>query len=307
MRSAPAALKTWLAGNNVTWRADLITLTLLSGTQYFWTTADATLIVGGTTFAAGGNGNAPVITRGPYRQSGQLQVDTLDITLGGPYTIGGKALGLLAATGFFYGATVQVDHLISAYPGDVGTGSGSAGGPIPKWFYGPVSLAEPQGADVVLRCKSPLEGLTTRLPKFIVQPQCNNAVYDTNCALTRASYTSSGVVAASSPTPTTTSFGTSTGSISAQATGYYNLGVVTFTSGVNNGLKRAIASQVVAGGSYTNGLITLALALPAAPAAGDTLTIYPGCDRAYLTCLNKFANTSHYRGFPNVPNPEGGS
>ena len=46
------------------------------------------------------------------------------------------------------------------------------------------------------------------------------------------------------------------------------------------------------------------IALPAAPSAGDTFTCYPGCDRALLTCTNKFGNQVNFRGYPYIPSPE---
>jgi uncharacterized phage protein (TIGR02218 family) len=40
-----------------------------------------------------------------------------------------------------------------------------------------------------------------------------------------------------------------------------------------------------------------------APANGDTFNIYPGCDKKQATCSTKFANLTHFRGFPYIPRP----
>jgi hypothetical protein len=53
-----------------------------------------------------------------------------------------------------------------------------------------------------------------------------------------------------------------------------------------------------------NASVTLAQALPYAPAPGDGFTIYPGCDRSAFTCRHRFGNFNSFGGFPFVPNTE---
>ena len=52
----------------------------------------------------------------------------------------------------------------------------------------------------------------------------------------------------------------------AQANGYFDLGYLTFTSGVNSGVSRGIKS-------YSSGVVNLIIPLPSLPSAGDTFTI----------------------------------
>jgi hypothetical protein len=81
------------------------------------------------------------------------------------------------------------------------------------------------------------------------------------------------------------------------SSGYFTLGVVTFTSGVLNGLSYAIQD-------YTAGVLTLVVGALAAPSAGDTFTIIPGCDKQLATCQYKFSNLIHFGGTPFIPQPE---
>lgn len=305
MRTAPTALKTWLAvpGNTASIRADLITITLLGGVflgvtvapgaVLRWTTWPNDLVVSGNTFNGSGAGSAPVVKRGTYSQSAQLTIDTLDVTLGGPFSIGGKSLGALAAAGYFRGGTIQVDHLIMAFPGDVGVGALSAGGPIPKWFSGPISIAEMQGPNTTLRCKSELELFNIQLPKFDVQPTCGNAVYDANCTLSKATFTTAPQTVIASPAPTVSSFAFT----GAFVVNYFNLGVVVFTSGALAGQKRMVTTSTAG----TTVLLTLQRAFSVAPAAGDTFTVYPGCDKSLLRCGVTFNNLVNFRGLPFAP------
>ena len=293
MKTVTGTLDTFLAGlgkNAYLWRCDLFTLTLLSGTAYYWTTADFD-IVSGHTFRAGGRGNAPVISRGDYRQSAGLAIDTLDIFLGGPFTIGGTGLAALALNGFFDGASMNIDHVIGAKPGDLSIGT------IPSMFEGTVSDVEPKGNGVTVRLKSRLEQFNFTLPRFRLQPQCGNVIYDDNCALVQATYTIAGAVSSA----TTTTIVTATAGITAKADNYFNLGVVTWTSGALNGTKRIVSDWV-----QSTGTITLAMATSVASSVADTFTIYPGCDRSHGTCKSTFNNLAQYRGFPRIPMPEAG-
>jgi hypothetical protein len=87
----------------------------------------------------------------------------------------------------------------------------------------------------------------------------------------------------------------------AQASGYFNNGKLIFTSGANIGIAYAI-------NTWTGGAPgTLTLISPAVlpVSAGDTFTVYAGCDRTLgAGGCSKFANTANFRGFPFTPAPE---
>ena len=85
--------------------------------------------------------------------------------------------------------------------------------------------------------------------------------------------------------------------ILSQATGYFDLGTITFTSGVLSGLSRTVQSYI----KGIPGTATLLGGFPSAPATGDTFNIYPGCDKLQGTCTNKFNNLTNFRGYPYVP------
>lgn len=88
-----------------------------------------------------------------------------------------------------------------------------------------------------------------------------------------------------------------TGDFNYIQTGYFDMGKLIFTSGANNGIFRAVKL-------YTPGVVTVVPPLPNVPSAGDTFTIYPGCDGQQNTCSSKFGNLIHFSGEPYVPVPE---
>lgn len=80
-----------------------------------------------------------------------------------------------------------------------------------------------------------------------------------------------------------------------QAADYFGAGVVTWTAGLNDGLRMEVAS-------FTAGAFVLQSAMPFNIAAGDTFTVVPGCrKRLDEDCKTKWANVVNFRGFPHTP------
>jgi hypothetical protein len=86
------------------------------------------------------------------------------------------------------------------------------------------------------------------------------------------------------------------GGLAAQATPseYFQGGILTWTSGLNIGLKIEVKS-------YSPGYIFLSDAMVYAIAIGDTYSMKAGCDRLLTTCINRFNNVVNFRGFPHLP------
>lgn len=77
--------------------------------------------------------------------------------------------------------------------------------------------------------------------------------------------------------------------------GYYDYGMVTFTSGRNMGLSMEVKS-------YVPGFLELHLPMPFPMAVGDTYTRQPGCGKRLIDdCKNKFDNVINFRGEPYLP------
>mgnify|MGYP000993077788 CR=1 FL=1 len=75
--------------------------------------------------------------------------------------------------------------------------------------------------------------------------------------------------------------------------GFYDFGIVKFTSGLNDDIEREIKTHVLSTGSA---VLTLRTAFPFAVAPGDTALLTVGCDRVFGTCVAKFANANNFRG-----------
>jgi len=77
-------------------------------------------------------------------------------------------------------------------------------------------------------------------------------------------------------------------------TGYFSDGVITFTSGANNGKSMEVTS-------WDGTTLRLFEGMPFDIQAGDTFTITPGCNLAIGDCQDKFVNIVNFRGEPFIP------
>lgn len=76
--------------------------------------------------------------------------------------------------------------------------------------------------------------------------------------------------------------------------GYFDNGVLTFTSGNNAGLSCIVKEHTAANGFK----LFLPTAFTFAP--GDTFSIQAGCDKTLATCASKFNNVLNFGGFPHI-------
>lgn len=280
MKTASAPLIALLNSGVPVFMADHVTLTLVDNTVLRWTTWESDLVLNTFTFSSSG----PIIQRGNTRCAAGLEVDTLEVKLltGDALTINGISYPLAAHNGIFDGARLMLERSFMA---EAGTIVGSL-----VMFEGEVAGVDPSSTEVKLTVKSELERLNIKQPHNIFSPKCQNCLYDAMCGLNRATYTVTGTATG---VPTTTIIP----SALAQATDYFQLGVLVFTSGPSAGARRAVKS-------FSGGTIVPSIPLPVAPVAGNTFTIYPGCDHTTATCSTKFNNLGNNRSFPFVPPPE---
>lgn len=276
---AAPALKALLASDQFV-MADLFTLHLRSGTVLRMTSHDAPLKVDGVTYAADG----PLIERGSVSVAVGLEVDTLslEITANASHLVDGVPFNRAALTGAFKGGELLLERVFA-----------------PSW-------SEPLVASVVIyagrianinyenglqvEIKSHTELLDAQVPRNLFQPGCMNTLYDTGCGVLRASRLQAGTIISATHNSLDTT-------VIDRPAGYFALGVLSFTSGVNSGVTRSVKFD-------SAGRIDFALPLSKLPSPGDTFNVVPGCDRAQATCSNKFNNLIRFRGAPYIPSPE---
>lgn len=281
MKSASPGLIALLNSSQQFIMADLYTFVLIGGTVLRYTGAEGMLMVGGSVF----DGTTILIDRSKIRTVIGVEVDTLDLTIQAlpTHLIGSTPFLTALKNGALDGATVKVERCFMPTWGDTSLGTVIL-------FSGRVADMEVGRTEAKVRVNSDLELLNIQMPRNLYQPGCLNTLYDGACTLAKASFGVAGTVGAGS-TRNLLSNGL------AQAAGWFDMGTVTITSGVNAGVSRSVKQ-------YSPGVLALMNPLVSACAPGDTFTVYAGCDKAQATCSAKFNNLANFRGFPYVPVPE---
>ena len=86
--------------------------------------------------------------------------------------------------------------------------------------------------------------------------------------------------------------------LNAFATGLFDGGVLTWTSGPASGRRVEVMIHTKGGGVT---MLHLAEIVGGTPPAGATFVIRAGCDKRIGTCSARFDNVVNFRGFPNIP------
>jgi uncharacterized phage protein (TIGR02218 family) len=275
MKYASPALIAYLENNSTFLMADLYQITLQTGQVYRWTDADVNLTYQGNVYtAAVDNGGEPVLERGEISNKRGLDVSTMDLTLfcGQSVQILGVNCTLAAHNGAFDQAEVQVVRVVMPTWGDCTT----LGGTI--LFDGLVAAVDLGSTQVILHVASMLTLLTVQMPRALFLPACVNTFGDASCGISIAALTVSGAVTAGSTT-------TAIKGAPTKAAGYYQQGVLSFTSGACSGTSVAV-------NAYDGTTITPVTPLPAAPSVGDAFTVYPGCSKTMQACQTFWGSLS---------------
>lgn len=290
--ASTATLNILASGSYVVY--DLYQFSLTGGQVLYVADSDFPLTVGGQLYQHG-----LVIARGDLKQSCDLSVQSMKLDIapqldipGGPPTIGGFPFLAAVRQGFFDSATVQYSrlYLVPPSPGNYNWPDTSPGA-VP-WFNGVIADTSCGRLKATFSVNNTIELLNVQMPRNLVQAGCSHMLYDAGCTLLKSSFRVSGAMTG---TPSVLAFDTNL----TQADHYFDLGVITMTSGVNNGISRTVRTSLNA-----SGYVQILLPFNTAPSAGDTFTILPGCDKQQSTCTTKFSNLAHFRGMPYVPVPE---
>jgi len=208
-----------------------------------------------------------------------------------PILLGGYPFLTACRLHFLDAAIIQMSKLFMGPPsasGVLDTSPGAVG-----WFVGTALEVEVGRQSAVITVNDYLAYMgTQQMPRNLYQTGCSHKVYDAGCTLLRSSFTSTGTIS-------TAGDGAHFTTNLTQADHYFELGVITFTSGSNNGLQATVGSYL-----HSSGAIITRFPFPNTPSPGDAFSIYPGCDLTQATCTNKFSNLAHYMGTPYIPVPE---
>lgn len=279
MKSAPAPLIALLNSGQQFSIADLLTITLKSGTVLRYTSWDSDQTYNAHVFSSTG----PLFERGRTRVVIGVEVDTLDLTLWPKPTdmVGAQTWMQAAASGALDGADVLLERAFMDGTFAIVGGYINFTGRWADFTLGRTEIKE--------TVRSDLELLNVQIPRNLYQAGCLHTLYDTDCGIDRATFASASSIVTASRTALTCGL--------SQPDGYFDMGYIVFTGGALTGTRRTVKAQI-------GGALALLNPLPMVPGIGDTFTAYPGCAKTQAVCTSKFSNLSNFRGFPFVPQPE---
>jgi uncharacterized phage protein (TIGR02218 family) len=263
--------------------ADAFLFTLQDGATLAYTNIDVTFAYGGVTYLA----NSILVDGLKYKAAVGLEADQQQITVAaraGDTITGGAPFLQALRDGSFDGCEI-VRYRVFFSDRLGGTAIGAT-----MLFKGRLGKIDEIGrTSAKLTVNSDLMLLDIDMPRNMYQPTCLHTLYDSGCAISKASFSSNGVVGAGS-----------TASIIywPGASANFAQGTIAFSSGLLAGVTTTVGSAV--NGSALN----LINPLRSVPAAGDRFAVFFGCDHTLTTCQSKFNNLANFRGFPYVPPPQ---
>lgn len=263
--------------------AELYTITTVQGSEYRYTNYDYSIIVDEKAYLS----NGPIIERDSLSYKIGIELDSLSVAVSINDDVMLGSLPFLQAVhnGQLDGARFKLERVFMDPKHPFDTSAGTI-----KLFDGLIVEPDFTRNQLQFSVKSDLDVLSVQMPRDLYQPSCKNTLFDMRCGLNREQH----AVAASVEDDSTLSRIVCT---IAKPQGYFTQGVVEFTAGLNTGIKRTIRL-------HENGSLLLTLPLTYMPEVGETIKVYPGCDKTMDTCSIRFSNLDRFRGEPFVPVPE---
>lgn len=246
--------------------ADLWEFQLRNGITLYYTDADIDLVFDGNTYVH----NNVLVTGGALKQTRGLEPNDTDVTCYPnvgmtPSMVGSTPFLQSVTNGMFDRAIVTRRRLFMPTWGDTSLGA-------LVMFVGEMVDPDITRYTAPLHCKDVTNLLNIYMPRRQYQPTCAWVFGDSNCTVDRTA------LAVSSSAIASTSGSSITCDLSNPA-GYFNSGVIKFTSGANANSVRTVKQ-------YSVGTITLVAPFPNPIAAGDTFTATPGCSKSFAAPTN---------------------
>lgn len=123
----------------------------------------------------------------------------------------------------------------------------------------------------------------------LYSPSCRAKFGDSSCKVDLANYTVYGTITSVEDNRIFLD------NLRPEESGYFDFGVIKFTSGNNNGLAMEVKSYNL------GGEIILVMPMSFAVEIGDSYIMYAGCNKTLDVCGDRFSNAINFRGEPHVP------
>jgi len=268
MKTASTALKAHLAGSTLT-TCTLWKVTRTDGHIFGFTDHDQNVTYGGTTYLAATGHNPSSIKTTATLSVDNLEVQSMldsstiteDDLRGGLWDYAQVLIQIVNYNDLTMGSMI----LRQGWLGNIKTGRHNF-------------VAELRGM------MQPLQQQIGR----VYAPACDANLGDARCGVNLANFTVTGNATA------VVNARQFTDSARIEANGYFDGGLITWTSGPNANYSMEVKTFVAS-------VVTLQQMMPSNIVIGDAYSMIAGCNKLRATCVAKFANVANFRGFPDLP------
>jgi uncharacterized phage protein (TIGR02218 family) len=173
-----------------------------------------------------------------------------------------------------------------------------------RLFSGEVTKVQMDGPFITARAAQVGNLFERKLPRVLMQPTCNYALFDGACGLNKEDWKYHGFVLATLLNPTRIqlrNLARVTGTWVQPDLHWFAGGWIELGSGTD--FESRFIADATAYNASGNGFIELTLSTPLGrtPSVGEEVFLFPGCDGKRGTCKDKFGNYSRFGGFPHMP------
>lgn len=206
------------------------------------------------------------IKRGNYESDDKLQPQRIQITLPLTEFVLAYVANSPVKTVYVTIKRVILDEIMDSY----------------LFFQGEVVNITIEGSTGVLDCEAGTEIFRNQFPSQVYQARCQWSLFDGGCGLSELNFETQATVSVDGATLTSPTFATKTD-------GYFTMGFCEFKDDL-----RLITN-------HAGNQVTLQVPFDAGLQSGMVVRAYPGDDKSYSTCKNKFNNIAKWTGFKYIP------
>lgn len=173
-----------------------------------------------------------------------------------------------------------------------------------RLFSGEVSRVKMDGPYISAKAVQVGNLFERKLPRVLMQPTCNYALFDGACGLNKDDWKYRGYVLATLLNPTRIqlrNLARVTGTWVQPDLHWFAGGWIELGSGTD--FESRFIADATSYDTSGNGFIELTLSTPFGriPAVDEEVFLFPGCDGKRGTCKDKFGNYTRFGGFPHMP------
>ena len=246
-----------------------------SNQTFRYTSADEEIVVASGALA--GTYVPVTISRGAIQQNAEVTNNSVDISIDRTSALAQLFQGDKYLVGAMSVEIARLNRLDTPTPEVILQFSGEA-----------AATATGEAGTLVLHCTSAQAVFEREIPSDLFQPLCNHFLFDAGCTLNRAAFRLTALVTEVSVRGTKLTVPDA----ATKPDDYFSFGYAQAPDGRPVAIIDHVGTEITLIRPFPEGTIQPGV---------TSVDFYPGCDRRYQTCLDKFNNVVNFLGFDTIP------